>query len=216
MCHLLHVMHLPLVVSCIVYDLLWWLWLPVPTTIPWVHGPPSSCWITKADPLGIHANIGEASLLFFCCLSTSLLWWSSSQSCMISLWSKTGMMPRTCLLNINVAGLIKPWPNGVVCICSRAIFMSLPKSVHFLNVHFMNLMQALTCLLLWWWYTDDTACYTLIVLQNCWNLSETKLVPASDIILGGIPYLANIISTVLIRLSADNPSNLLMIGNLLL
>ena len=31
MWHLLCVMHLPLVVSCIVYDLSLWLWLPVPT-----------------------------------------------------------------------------------------------------------------------------------------------------------------------------------------
>ena len=56
----------------------------------------------------------------------------------------------------------------------------------------------------------------LIAVQNCWNLSEMKLVPASDIIFWGIPYLANIILTVLIRLSADNPSNVLTTGHLLL
>ena len=55
---------------------------------------------------------------------------------------------------------------------------------------------------------SDTACSMLIVSQNCQNLSETKLVPMSDIIFLGIPYLVNIICTVLIRLSHDNPSNL--------
>ena len=171
------VMHLPFVVSWIMYDLLWWLWLPVPTIVPWVHEPPSSHWTATADPMGIYANTGEASLLFFCCLSTSLLRWSSSQSCMIGLQSKTGMMPWTCLLNIIVARLSKPWPNGIVCICSRAIFMSLAKLGHFLNVHFMNLVQASTCLLLWWWYANDNACSMLNVLQNCgtypkWNLCQ--------------------------------------------
>ena len=43
-----------------------------------VHGPPSSCWTITADHMGINANIGEASLSFLCCLSTNLLWCSSS------------------------------------------------------------------------------------------------------------------------------------------
>ena len=50
------------------------------------------------------------------------------------------MMPQTCLLNNSVARLSKPGPNGVVCICSRAIFMSLPDSAHLLNVCFINLI----------------------------------------------------------------------------
>ena len=114
MWHLLHVMHLPLVMHCIMYDLSWWLWLPMPTTVPWVHGLPSSCWTTTADSMGIHGNIAEASLVLFYCLSTSLLWWSSSQSLTRGLQSITGMMPQTCLLNINVAGLSKPWINGII------------------------------------------------------------------------------------------------------
>ena len=154
--------------------------------------------------------------LFFCCLSTSLWWCSTSQSCPIVLQSTTGMKPHTGLLNMSVAGLGKPWPNGVVWICSRPIFMSLPESAHFLNVHFINLIQASTCLSLWWWYANDTACSTLIVLQNCCNLSDTKFVPASDIIFGGMPYSANVIFVVIIRFSADNPSNFLTTGNSLL
>ena len=58
-------------------------------------------------------------------------------------------MPQTCLLNNSFAGLSKPGPNGVVHICSRAIFMSLPDSADFLNVRLINLIQASTCLLLW-------------------------------------------------------------------
>ena len=123
-------------------------------------------------------------IAIFCCLFTSLLWWCSSQSCMMGLQSKTGMMPWTFLLNINVARLSKPWPNDILRICSRDIFMSLPKLAHFLNVHFMNLIQASTCPLLWWWNTNVTACSMLIVLQNCQNLSATKLVHASNIIFG--------------------------------
>ena len=73
MCHLLHIILLPFVVSCTVYAWLWWLQSPVLTTIPWVHGPPSSHWTTTADPMGRDANTGEASLLFLYCLSTSLL-----------------------------------------------------------------------------------------------------------------------------------------------
>ena len=68
----------------------------------------------------------------------------------IGLWSKTGMMLQTCLLNISVAGLGNPWPNGVVWICSRAMFMSLPELVHFLNVHLTNLIHTSTCPLIWW------------------------------------------------------------------
>ena len=108
----------------------------------------------------------------------------SSQSCPIGLQSRTGMMPQTCLLSSSVAGLGKPGPNGEVCICNRAIFMSLPDLAHFLNVCLINLIQPSTCPLLWWWYTDDVAYSTLIALQKFWILSETKFVPVSDIIYG--------------------------------
>ena len=73
MCHLLHVIHLPFVVSCIVYAWSWWLWSPVSTTVSWVHSLPSSHWTATADPMGRDANTGKASLLFLYCLSTSLL-----------------------------------------------------------------------------------------------------------------------------------------------
>ena len=54
-------------------------------------------------------------------------------------------MPQTCLLNSSVSRLGKSGPNDVVCICNRAILMSLLDLAHFLNVHFINLIQALTC-----------------------------------------------------------------------
>ena len=57
-----------------------------------------------------------------------------------------------------------------------------------------------------------TACSTLIDLQNCLNLSETKFFPASDIIFHSIPYLVNIAVTALMRCSADSPCNLLKMG----
>ena len=91
--------------------------------------------------------------------------------------------------------------------------MSLPESTHFLNMH---LIQASTWLLLWWWYADDVACSILTDLQNWQNLSDTKLVPMSNISLWGMPYSANIVFTTFIRLSAERPYSLLMTGNLLL
>ena len=179
MCHLFCVMCLPFVVSWIVYDLLWWLWSSMLIIIPWVHSLPSSQWTATADPIGIYGNTVGLLLSFLCCLSMSLPWWSSSRSCPMGLQSRTGIMPQTCLLNSNVARLGKPGLNGVVHICNRAMFMSLPDSAYFLNVCFINVIQASTCLLLWWWYANDIACFTLTALQNCRNLSETKFVPVS-------------------------------------
>ena len=46
----------------------------------------------------------------------------------------------------------------------------------------------------------------LRLLQKLLNLSETKLLPVSDINLHGTLYSADITFTVVIRLSADNPS----------
>ena len=215
MCHLFHVMHLPFVVSWIMYHLSWWLWWPVPTIIPWVHGLPFSHWtlqLTLWEYMQIlvkhHCYFSAACLPVYCD--------GHHHSCLIGLWSKTGMMPWTCLLNINVARLGKSWPNGIVHICSRAIFISLPKWVHFFKCVFYKFDTgfdlSVTLMVISQWY-----CLLYIdCLTELLDLSDTKLVPASDIIFWGIPYLANIILTVLIRLSTDNPSNLLMTGNLLL
>ena len=50
-------------------------------------------------------------------------------------------------------------------------------------------MHASTCPLPWWWYDDDdVACSIFRFLQNCLNLSETKLPPVYDIISLGKPY----------------------------
>ena len=136
------------------------------------------------------------------------------QSVAIGLWSKMGMISQICQ-TLMLLGLGNPWSNGVVQICSRAILMSSPELVHFLNACFMNFMHLSTCPLLWWWHTDNTACSTLMLSQNFWNLPETKFVPVLDISLLGMPYSANMISIVVMQLSADNPSNLLTTGNLL-
>ena len=66
----------------------------------------------------------------------------------------------------------------------------------------MNLMNTSAYPFLWWWY-DDVACSMFRFLQNCLNLSETKLLPASDIIFLGKPYSAKIILHASIKLSAD-------------
>ena len=152
---------------------------------------------------------------FLCCQCTNLLWCSLTLSPPIGFLSMTGITLYTGWLNSNVARLSKPCPSGVVQICNNAMWMSPPESTHFLIVHLMNLMHVLTCPRFWRWYTDDTACLMLSLLQNFLNLSETKLVPASDIILHGIPYSANMTFVVVISLSVDSPSILFIIGNLL-
>ena len=50
MCLLFLVIRWPVFVMCIIYDLLLWLWSPLPTTVPWVHHPPSPFWTATVDP----------------------------------------------------------------------------------------------------------------------------------------------------------------------
>ena len=38
-CSLFPVTNLPVFVMLMMYDLVWWMWLPLPSIIPWVHGP---------------------------------------------------------------------------------------------------------------------------------------------------------------------------------
>ena len=168
MCCLLHVIILPVLMTCILYDLLWWLWLPLSTTVPWVHGPPSSHWTATVDPIGIDVKIFEVSLpqSFIPCLCIKVWWCSSSLSMLIGGLSITGIMPLTRQLNSSIAGLGRPCPSGLVLICSIVMCISPPESVHLFIVHLMNLMQASTCLLLWWWYDEVTACSMLRLLQK--------------------------------------------------
>ena len=107
MCCLLHVIILPMLLTCILYDLLWWLWLSLPIIVPQVHGPQSSHWTATVDPIGIDIKIFEVLLLLsFCpCLCIKFLWYSSSLPILISFLSITGIMPCTGQLNSNVAGL---------------------------------------------------------------------------------------------------------------
>ena len=81
--------------------------------------------------------------------------------------------------------------------------MSVLVSMHFLIVYFMNVMHASTCSLLWWWYDDDVACSMFRILHNCLNISETKLLPVSDIIFFGKPYSEKIILHAYIKLSTE-------------
>ena len=134
MCFLLHVIILPIVVTCLLYDQLWWLWSPLPTIAPWVHGPPSSHWTATVDPMGGDAMTCEASLFvsFLLYLCINFIWCSSSLSTLSGFLSITGIIPHTGWLNSNVARLGRPCPSGVVWICNNAMWMSPPESEHFL------------------------------------------------------------------------------------
>ena len=62
-----------------------------------------------------------------------------------------GIMLLIGQLNSTVVGLGSPCPNGVICICSRAMCGSPLESKHFFWVHFTNCIHAATFPLLWWW-----------------------------------------------------------------
>ena len=117
-----------------------------------------------------------------------------------------GIMPLIGQLNNMVTGLGKPGPNGVICICKRAMCGSALESRHFFSVSFTNFIHASTCPLLWWWYNEKYACSMFRLLQNVLNLSEMKLPPESDIIFFGSPYSAKITLHDSIRSSADKSS----------
>ena len=130
MCCLVCIIILPVLVTCILYDLLWWLWSPLPITVPWIHRPLSFCWTATVDPTGIDIKIFEVSLfqLFLPCLCIKFLWCSSSLSMMIGFLSIRGIMPHTERLNKNVAGLGSHWLSGMILICSNAMCISQPES----------------------------------------------------------------------------------------
>ena len=116
---------------------------------PWSPIFPLNCY---SCPVGIDIKIFEVSLSqsFLSNLCITFLWCSSSLSILIGFLYITDIMPHTGQLNSNVAGLGRPWPSGVVLICSNTMCISPPESEHFFIVWLMNLMQASTCLLLWW------------------------------------------------------------------
>ena len=106
-------------------------------------------------------------------------------------------------MSTNLTRLGKPGLSGVDLICNKFRYMSSLVSKHFLGVHLMSLMHTATCPLLWWWYDDDTACSMFRFLQNFFNFLETKLPPASDIILLGNPYSSKMTLHTIIKLSAN-------------
>ena len=134
-------------------------------------------------------------IVILCCLSTSLLWWLSSQSCLIGLQSKTGMMPWTCLLNITVAGLGKPGPNGIVHICSRAFgcicwnsrhvangFMFLSISAFMLDQYTDSQASSFVFSMPMWfvWSWLSACCLRLFVMTICLPLSIIPSFTASS------------------------------------
>ena len=124
----------PIVVTCMLYDLLWWLWSSLPTIIPCLHGPLFSHWTATVDPMRIDAKTCEASLFvsFLLCLCINFIWCLSSLSTLIAFLSITGITPHTRWLNRNIARLGRPCPSGVVWICN-AMSISPPDLSIFLS-----------------------------------------------------------------------------------
>ena len=57
----------------IMYDLLCWLWSPLPMTVPWVNGVPSSHWTTTVDQTEKkHISGSTMVLIILCCLLTNV------------------------------------------------------------------------------------------------------------------------------------------------
>ena len=91
-------------------------------------------------------------------------------------------MLHTGQLNSNVAGLGRPYPSDVVLICSNAMCISPTGSEHFYSA-------------LSEFYAGFYLSVAFIVVQG-----QYCLPPPSDINLHGMPYSANMIFTVAIRL----------------
>ena len=134
MCCLLHVIVFPVVMMQILYNLLWCLWSPFSSMVPWVHGPPSSHWTTTVDTTGRGLKVLEvsSSLSFLYCPLINALWCSSSLSAPIGGLFTNGIMPLIGQLNNIVAELQRPCPRGVILICNRAMWGSLLDSKTFL------------------------------------------------------------------------------------
>ena len=107
------------------------------------------------------------------------------------------------MLNNSVAGLDIPTPIGVDLIPSTVKLKSLLFCLHFLTVHFMNLIHASTCPLSWWWYDKVTAWSIFRCLQNTLKYSETKFVLTSETNFLSRPDLANTGLVAHIRSSVD-------------
>ena len=111
--------------SCLVmqtaYDLLWWLWSPFASIVLWVPQSPSSHWTAMVDPMGRETKLLEQSLplSFLFCLSINALWSSSSLSILTGRLLNNGIMPLIGWLSNMVAGLGRPCPSSVICVCNR-------------------------------------------------------------------------------------------------
>ena len=159
MCCLLLVIILPVVVTCILYDLLWWLWSPFPTIMLWVHGPPSSCWTATVDPMGIYAKTCEVSLFgsFLSCLCVRFLWCSSSLSTLIGFLSSTGIILHTRWLNSQCF-----WFVVTPCVHHH---QSLSNFYSVLNEFYTGFYSSITLVMVWWWHC-------LLDVENAAETSE--------------------------------------------
>ena len=181
MCCLLQVIILPVLVTCILYDLLWWLWLSFPIIVPWVHDPPSSCWTTTVDPMGIDTKILEVSLFwsFLPCLCIRFLWCLSSFSIFISFLSIIGILPHTRWLNSNVARLGRPCPSGVVLICTNTMCISPLEAENFFysvfNEFYVAFYLSIALLVVWWQYCLLDVETVAETFEPFWNEIATSI-----------------------------------------
>ena len=93
------------------------------------------------------------------------------------------MGPQIGILKSIVAELGISGPRGVDLICSKVRLTSALVSEHYFIVHLTNFMHGSTCPLLWGWCNDDTVGSVFCFQQKSLNLSETKVIPLSYIIL---------------------------------
>ena len=112
-------------------------------------------------------------LIIFVFLCTNASWWSSSLA-LIGALLMTGIIPLIGQSNNNVAGLGRPGPRGVDLTCNKARHVLALVLLHFLSVHFMNLMHAFSIPLLWWYYKDDTVFSMFRFLQNSFKFLKQK------------------------------------------
>ena len=110
------------------------------------------------------------------------------------------------MIDNKVTELGSPGSSGVALLCNKVIWMSVLVSVHFLIVHFMNLMYTSTCAMLWWWYDEYVSCSVVRCLQNCLNIPEKNYCLCLTLFSLANHILKKIILQASIKLSVDRSS----------
>ena len=131
----------PVLVSCTLYDLILWFSLLCAITLPWVHSPPSLCFMPTIDC----TCIGE--VLFWVSLFFLLFYLGPSAMCFSFLHHNHSWLglclfdnsPLTGVLKSSVEGLGSSGPSVVNLMGIKAKVMLLLASVHFFIVSWQML-----------------------------------------------------------------------------